>query len=337
MHRRYKAICSPLIWLLCGLLLCRGAAAEDKISFGLDWQFGGRHAGFILADQLGYYRQEGISAQVQRGSGSAEVARRVASGAITFGFGDIGSVVIARASGLPVKAIAVIYGKGAYGLWIRSDTGIRSPKDLEGKVIAATAGSAMRLMFPAFAALTRVDESKVTWLTADGASHLPMLLAGRVDATADMMTGWPEAAKASQRAKVPLLPMWYADYGLDVYGNGLLTRDDTIAQRPDLVRRFVRATLRGLTFAFDDPNRAAALLNQSHPEIDPVLASEEIRMVRDLAWTEEAKAHGLGYLAPARVEKTRDVVARAYNLSQEVPLADIYTNDFLVEARTKGN
>jgi NitT/TauT family transport system substrate-binding protein len=328
LRRRSLVLGVPAV--LAGNVLGAAAAiAQQRVVFGLDWQLLGRHAGFIAAAEKGFYRQVGLDVEIQRGYGSAEVVKRVASGAVTFGFGDLGALIVARSEGIEVKAVAVVYGKTPYALWIRQDAGIEAPKDLEGKVIGATAASAVRLLFPAFATVAGVDASKVTWKTIDAAAYYPMLMTGEVDAIVDMVPGWPTAERLAAEAHVALRAMRYADYGLDIYGSGLLARDSDIADNPDLVQRFVKATLRGLQYAFDHPDEAVALLLKRRPDVDAETAVGEIKIVRELALTPEAKAHGLGYMSASRVAATRDVIGGVYLLKSGVAPGQIFTNAFI--------
>jgi NitT/TauT family transport system substrate-binding protein len=305
------------------------AVAAEKIVFGLDWQILGRHAGYILAHERGFYRDEGLDVEIQRGYGSADAVKRVGAGTVTLSFGDAGALVIARAEGIKVKAVAMVYGRAPHALWIRKDAGIQKPVDLEGKTIGGSAGSAVRVLFPAFAKLAGVDASKVKWLTLDAASLYPTLFSKRIDAMVDFVPGWPTVSKRAAEAKVELTRMMYVDHGFTVYSNGVLARADMIRDKPEVLRKFVAATLRGLDTAFKSPAEAAQILKSRYPELDEDTARAEVEIVRDLAWTEEAKKNGLGFMAAEKMKTTRDIMTEAYALKVTVAVDDLYTNAFL--------
>ncbi len=311
------------------LTLAGPAPAAEKIVFGLDWQVLGRHAAYVLASERGFYKDEGLDVEVQRGYGSADAVKRVGAGTVTFSFGDAGALVLARAEGIKVKSVAMIYGRAPHALWIRKDAGVGKPSDLEGKTIGGSAGSAVRVLFPAFAKLAGVDASKVKWLTLDAASLYPTLFSKRVDAIVDFAPGWPTVSKRAGEAKVDLVRMMYVDHGFTVYSNGLLAREETIRDKPDVVRKFVAATLRGLDAAFKSPAEAAQVRRKRYPELDEDTARAEIDIVRELAWTEEARKNGLGFMSPEKIKTTRDIMTEAYTLKVTVPLDDLYTNAFL--------
>jgi NitT/TauT family transport system substrate-binding protein len=134
--------------LACVFFTSLPSQAADKVVLGLDWQALGRHAGFFVAKANGFYEREGLDVDILRGYGAADSVKRLAAGESTFAFGDYGSLILARAEGIKVKAIAMIYARGPYVLWTRQDAKIASPKDLIGKSIGSPAGASVRLLFP---------------------------------------------------------------------------------------------------------------------------------------------------------------------------------------------
>jgi NitT/TauT family transport system substrate-binding protein len=113
------------------------------------------------------------------------------------------------------------------------------------------------------------------------------------------------------------------------YSNGILARDEMIKANPGLVRSFVKASIKGLDYAFKNPDECAAILVKYRKELDAEAAKRQLFEVQKLAQTDEAKQHGLGYMAKDKVEKTRDLITEAYNLKVNVPAEDLYTNEFL--------
>jgi NitT/TauT family transport system substrate-binding protein len=305
------------------------ASADDKVVLGLDWLVLGRHAGFFVAKQNGYYQKEGIDVQIERGYGAADAVKRLAAGQTHFAFGDAGSVVLARAQGIEAKAVAMVYARAPFVLWTRADANIKKPKDLEGKSIGSPAGASVRVLFPAFAKLTGVDGEKINWVTVDVTGLYPLLFSGKVNAIVDFELGWPTISKKAAEAGVKLEPFRFADYGFEMYSNAILATDAMIKDKPDLVRRFVKASLEGYKEAFNNPEAAGAILAKSFPQLDPGSAAEEVVIVRSLAASPEAKAQGLGYISPEKMTRTRDIVAETYNVQKVIPVENLYTNRFL--------
>lgn len=321
-------------WTLYSLLFgaaALDARAADKVVLGLDWQVLGRHAGFFVAKEKGFYAREGIDVHIERGYGAADAVKRLAAGQTQFAFGDAGSVVLARAQGIEAKAVAMVYARAPFVLWTRADAGIRNPKDLEGKSIGSPAGASVRLLFPAFAKVTKVDASKVNWVTVDVTGLYPLLLSGKVNAIVDFELGWPTISKRAAEAGVKIRPFKFADYGFEMYSNAILATDAMIRDNGDLVRRFVKASLAGYQAAFADPKGAAEIVAKTVPQLDVPSAAQEVRIVETLARSPEASKQGFGYISPAKMTRTRDIVAETYDVKKAIPVDDLFTNKFLAK------
>ncbi|HZT25855.1 MAG TPA: ABC transporter substrate-binding protein [Pseudolabrys sp.] len=303
--------------------------ALDKVVLGLDWTPLGRHAGFFVAKAKGFYEREGLDVDIQRGYGAADSVKKLGAGETTFAFGDYGSLILARSEGIKAKAIAMIYARGPFVLWTRADAKINSPKDLPGKRIGSPAGASVRLMFPAFASAAKFDDKAVKWITVDAAGLYPLLFSGQADAIVDYEVGWPTISKRAKEANISLRPLKFADFGFDIYSNAIMATDDTLKNKPDLARRFVKASLEGMRAAFADPAAAGEIMKKNFPVLDADTAGQEVAIVKSLAETADAKAHGLGYISLAKAKLTDDVVTKTYAIKTPVPAEDTFTDDFL--------
>ncbi|MGE5270084.1 MAG: ABC transporter substrate-binding protein, partial [Thiohalocapsa sp.] len=133
-------------------VLSHGASALDSVTLITDFGYNGRHAYFFEALDKGYYRDAGLDVKIVRGQGSVDAIRQVGAGNAAFGFADAGSLVLARANDrIPVKLVAIVYGKPPQAIFCREDAGLKQAKDLEGSSIANPAGGSIPDLFPAFA------------------------------------------------------------------------------------------------------------------------------------------------------------------------------------------
>lgn len=309
------------------LTLGLGAQAADaaETNFITDFGFNGRHAYFYVAREKGYYKAEGFDVNFVRGQGSADAIKKVAAGIATFGFADAGSLVLARGNdGVPVKLVSIVYAKPPQAIFALKDSGITKPKDLEGKTVADTASSSVRLLFPAFAKAAGIDASKVKWVVAEG-SALPSLLAnGRVDAICQFSVGEPLIAAAT--APKEIVRIAYKDAGMDFYGNGIIASEDMIAQHPDQVKAFVRATIKGMKDAFANPAEAAAIMAKYQKELAPAVIEGETKLVGELA---EVKGQRMGSIDPKSIAATVDVMASSFTLKNPVQPADLFAAGFV--------
>jgi NitT/TauT family transport system substrate-binding protein len=114
-----------------------------------------------------------------------------------------------------------------------------------------------------------------------------------------------------------------------MYSNGLIATDDLIAKDPDLVRRFVQATFKGIKYANDHPDEAAAILVKHVPEIDPKAAKLGIELACSILWTDEAKANGIGYMTKEMWSLTQKNMVEFMGLKKQFAVEELFTNQFL--------
>jgi NitT/TauT family transport system substrate-binding protein len=308
------------------ILLRPGASrALDNVTLITDFGFNGRHAYFFDALDKGYYRDAGLEVKIVRGQGSMGVIRQVGAGNAMFGFADAGTLILARADDqIPVKLVAVIYRKPPQTIVCREDSGLKKPKDLEGNAIAEPAGGAVKALFPAFAKAAGFDAQAVRWLVASPESLPGLLATNKVPCIADYTVGEP--LLRSQLAPAKPVRFNYSDAGLSYYSSGIVATDATVASKPDLVRRFVAATVRGMKDAFADPAAAGAIMHKLVPQVDATIAKNETEAVAELA---QIPGQPLGEIDPARIEATLDMVKGAFKLATPVEAADVYAPGFV--------
>ncbi len=323
MHRSGNRICLlPMLAALCAAIFGAHAHAADKVTFVTDFGYNGRHAYYFVALEKGYYAKQNLDVQIVRGQGSADAVKQVAAGTAQIGFADAAAVILGRGNDqIPVKLVAMVYAKPPHAIYVLKESGITKPKDLEGKKLADTAFSAVPKLFDAYAKAAHIDAGKVTWLVATSDALPGMLTTGRADGIGQFIVGEPLLAKSAAPKQVFALS--YADAGLDLYGNGIIASDSILKSNPDLVQRFVTATMQGLKDAIADPQAAGAIMNKHHREVDADIAAGETRIVGTLT------GQPLGLLDAARVKKTLDIVAGAYALKHPVTPDDLYAPGFV--------
>ena len=322
---QWHAALYALLMLPGMLFISDGAHALDNVTLITDFGFNGRHAYFFVAIEKGYYKDADLEVKVVRGQGSVDAIRQVGANNAIVGFADAGSLVLARGNDqIPVKLVSIVYARPPQAIFCREDSGLKHPKDLEGASIANPAGGATVDMFPIYARAAGFDAGKVKWIVA-GSDALPGLLAGnRVPCVGQFTVGEPLLRRQAAPAK--LVRFAFADAGVSFYGNGIIATDTTIATRPDIVRRFVAATIRGMQDAFADPEEAGRIMNKYHPTVDAVVAKGETEAVAELA---QVKGEALGMIDPARIEETIGAVTSVFKLKTPVKATDVYAPGFV--------
>jgi NitT/TauT family transport system substrate-binding protein len=305
---------------------CAASSAQAvEVNFITDFGFNGRHAYYYVALDKGYYKAEGLDVTIFRGQGSIDAVKKVASGAAMIGFADAGAIVLARSNDdIPVKLLAIIYATPPHAIFALADSGIKAPKDLEGKTIADSAFSAIPLIFKAYAEATGIDEQKVKWISADSAALPGLLATDKVDAIGQFTVGQPLLAAAVKPRSLTRLA--YKDAGLDYYANGIVATEATIKENPDVLKAFIRATFKGMHDAFANPTEAGEIMNKYHKEISPDVAKGETELVKELASVPGQK---MGVINEGRIKRTIDIMAKSYPMKQPVQPRDMFVPGFV--------
>jgi NitT/TauT family transport system substrate-binding protein len=299
-----------------------------KVTLRLDWVAQGYQAPFYAALGLGYYEDEGLDVKILDGRGTSTTIKLVANGSNTFGFGQLSEMAFAVANhDVPLKAIAGVYQQMPDAVFIRAGSGISSLPDLEGKEVISSAGDSTRTFFPALAEANGFDASKVTFLNVSGESKTTTFIAGRGDAMLNFATDEFLVEDAGVEAEV----LMYADHGVNVISQGLFTSVDYLDENPGAVAGFVRASMKGLEYARDNPEEAAKWVLHYRPGAEKEeQALFELNAALPLSETENTKGHSTGYMAAEDWEQSISLMQQ-YQDMKEVPPDEIYTNEFVGE------
>jgi NitT/TauT family transport system substrate-binding protein len=303
------------------------AQAQTKVVLRTDYKFNGYVAPMALALERGYYKQAGLDVSIEQGQGSGTTVQTVASGADTFGMADAATAILGITSqNIPVKILSVYTQTGTMGLIYHPDSAFKGDlKALKGKVVISSAGVAdLRMLSPTLAS-AGMTTSDVQLQLVDQNARVPLFLK-----TPDsFLTGFATGDLLRVRSRLPdakYVP--YAQYGVIVYGTGLVAANSTIEKNPDLVRKFVMASQKGWDDALTDPDAAAAASVKLFPDLtkDFVLDGLNIALTEQLH-TPATKGHPIGWTATSDWEKTLAVLTQYANLKAK-PLETYVNNTF---------
>jgi NitT/TauT family transport system substrate-binding protein len=308
--------------------LLRAAGTED-VKLALDWLVSGRNAPFFVAADKGYYAAEGLNVSISRGNGSGDTVKRIAVGESLFGLADTATVIAAQANdGAPVTIVGMVNGKSSVAIIYAENSGIHKPQDLGGKTLGRSAAGASVNMYPGFLAANHIERSSIKEVVAPGSSFEALLFAKKVDAVLDQSSylGRYKKDAAAQNTGLTLKAFRFADFGFDLYGDSIIVSNDTLKSKPDLIRRFMTATIKAALWSYDHPADAIAILRKTNPEVEADTGEAELVDAKELSVTPETAAHGYGYIDPKHMEHVRDVVTEALKLKRKIPLNQIYTD-----------
>jgi NitT/TauT family transport system substrate-binding protein len=306
------------------------AQAPAKVVFALNWFAVGDHAAYWVALDRGYYKARGLEVELQNSKGSGDSIAKVDSSRADVGLADAVVVIPRVAQGAKIKVVGAVFDLTPLNIWTRKDTGISKPKDLEGKLLAAPAGDAQRQLFPAFAKLNGVDESKVKWLSIEPAAKFVALSEKRADAVPDYTTGQPFWEKAVGKDNLVRMP--WSQYGFDTYSMSIMASEKTLNERPKVLRDFLAASYLGWRDVMQDPKGSLEIFKKRVPDIDLALIEPNMMLGLELMKTERYAKNGLGWMERAKMCRTVEII-NSYmpDMPRKVGCDEVFTNEFLTK------
>jgi NitT/TauT family transport system substrate-binding protein len=300
--------------------------AADKMTLQLNWFHLADHAPIYMALKKGYYKEEDLDLHVVRGAGSADSAKKIDLKQAEVGISDAPTVITAISKGATLKMVAVVFDKAGNNAFFKKSANIRSPKDLVGKKIAVPPADSHRVLWPAFAALNKIDPSGVTLVNVKPEGKQAIVAAGEVDASFDLYTSYAIWEKVLGKGQVGHL-LW-ADYGLAIYGHTYFVNTELEQKNPKLIQRFLRATHKGWRDAHANPAEAIDAMVAAVPGLDRDALFNTTPQIMDLCITERSRRHGIGWIEEGLMQRTIDVTFANNKPEKPVKVADVFTNAY---------
>jgi len=313
------------------------AQAADKVSVQLDYVVRGNHAMFFVARDKGLFAKNGIEiGEIRKGSGSPDAMRLTANGNAQFGFGDLPTMVVARAQGVPVVALVAVNQRSPLGfISLASVKTLKTPADLKGLNIGIHPAGSTYIFFKAFLAANGMQESDFKMSTVSP-PYESYLLLKRVD----VVPGYIDAEVPELEAKAggpgSLSIMQGSDFGYPVYGSGLFTSEKMIAEKGDIVQRFVKAYMQAFADVIQKPEEAADIIVRANPEYaakKDVLVKQIEADIKGTFFSADTKANGLGWMTQSGWEKTVKTLVDQGAMKQSIDAAAAFSDKFLTAAQ----
>jgi NitT/TauT family transport system substrate-binding protein len=312
------------------------AFAADKVSVQLDYVVRGNHAMFFVAKKKGYFEKQGIDVTtIQRGTGSPNAMRLVGNGNAEFGFGDLPTLAIARSQDVPVVALAAVNQHSPLGmLALSSKHKLTKPEDLKGLNIGVQPSGSTYVFLKAFLTVNKMtmDDIKQSTVTPPYENYL---LLGRVDAVPGYVDAEVPELEAKAGGPGSLSIMQGSDFGYAVYGSGLFTSEKMIAEKSDVVQRFVNAYVQAFADVIKSPEEAADIVVEANPEYaskKDVLVKQIEADIKATFFSADTKANGIGWMTKAGWTSTDKILVEQGAMKQAINVDAAFTDKYLKAA-----
>ncbi len=317
-------------------MLSTASLAADKVSVQLDYVVRGNHAMFFVAKKKGYFDKQGIEVTaIRRGTGSPNAMRLVGNGNADFGFGDLPTLAVARAQNVPVVALAAVNQHSPLGmLALSSKHKLTKPQDLKGLNIGVQPSGSTYVFLKSFLAVNGMSLNDIKQSTVNP-PYENYLLLGRVDAVPGYIDAEVPELEAKAGGPGSLSIMQGSDFGYSVYGSGLFTSENMIAEKSDVVQRFVKAYTEAFADVAKNPKEAADIVVEMNPEYaekKDVLVKQIEADIKGTFFSADTKAHGLGWMTKDGWSNTTKILLDQGAMPKPIDVDAAFTDKYLSAA-----
>ena len=291
------------------------------VTIQLAWVHQSQFAGLYAADQKGYYAEEGLKTNFIQGGPGIDKISPVLDGTAQFGITSPDELILARADGKPVTAVATIFRRSPVIFISMADKGITRPQDFAGKKIRATSNILPTLR----AMMSKFNITSDQYTTVDLPSDLALFASGEV----------PVWGVFSNIFTVSVIQAGYKiniiypdDYGVHFAADTIFGKDELIKANPDLVLRFVRASLKGWSYAVENPEEVPGIVKKYAPDADPTI--ELARMNTTIPLVNTGEDH-IGWMKSETWTTTEETLRKYGVLTKPVDITQVYNMQFLEE------
>lgn len=307
-----------------------GGSEKTKVTLALGFVPNVQFAPFYVAVDRGYYDEAGFDVEVQQGP-NPDLLAQLGAGGIDFAVTSGDGLVPARVAGIPVRYVMAQFQKypvGASAIAGKHDP-MTKPEDLRGRRVGvsqlngSTYFGLLALLQAGGLTLDDID------LITIGFNELEALTQDRIDLAMTYLVNEPVQAR---ELGYTMEELSVADY-VNMVSTGLVTNDVMVEQHPELVQRFVEATLKGLRDSLENPDFAFEASMKRMPEI----TGDKVRIQRAVLdqaqkWQQPPTDHPLGWTDPEAWKNTQDLLRSVGIIDTTVDLDTLYTNEFVEKA-----
>ncbi|MGV3573032.1 MAG: ABC transporter substrate-binding protein [Ramlibacter sp.] len=297
------------------------AQAQDKVTFLTSWYAQAEHGGYYQAVATGIYKKHGLDVTIKMGGPQVNVNQLLAAGQADFVMGKDFQVLSALEQGIPMTTVAAVFQKDPQGMMTHDD--VKGLSDLKDKTILV-ASSGRTSWWPWLSKKYNLKEEQTRPYTFN---LQPFFADKNV-----VQQGFPgsepfSAEKAGQKVKFFV----FADDGYPPYGNTIVSMQKTVKEKPDMVQRFVKATLEGWKSYLANPAAGNALIKQDNPKMDDELLAYSVRQMNQMKFFDggDAAKMGPGAMTDARWKSTYELMVASGLLKPNANWQQAYTLQFI--------
>lgn len=296
----------------------------QAVTYGTNWYAQAEHGGFYQAVATGIYEEHGLDVTIQMGGPQVNGTQLLMGGAVDFFMGYTSDAITAVAEGIPKITVAASFQKDPQIILAHPDTGVESLEDLKGRPIFIS--SAANVTYWPFleAKYGFTEDMKRPYNFNSGP-----FLADKNSAQQGYLSSEP--LKVEKEGGFEPLVFLLADYGYEPYSTTIETRKELVDQDPDLVQRFVDASIKGWYSYFENPEPGNELIKQDNPEMtdEQIAYGIEKMLEYGIVMSGDAETQGIGAMTDERWKSFFDTMVEAGIYSPDTDYTQAYSLDFV--------
>lgn len=299
----------------------------DKVTVQLSWFHGVEYSGFYSAVEKGYYANENIEVTLKPGGPDINPIDEVQNGNAQFAIVSGDSLIIAKTNQQNLVAVATIFRNNPLAITSLGKDNIKKPEDLVGKTVGTYSkdlNDYFDLPFQAFISRTKLDRNSMKFVVIEDFQGANEIKAGHMDAMSSMFA--TDQVVMTRQAGDDINLIYYKDYGVDLYINPIVVTEEYKQSNPDLLARFIKATLQGYQYAIENPEEAAGFAVKYDPSLDLTYQQEVMKAQIPFIDTGDAP---IGSMDEDVWKTTQDILLEFGFISAPIDISTIYTNEFI--------
>jgi NitT/TauT family transport system substrate-binding protein len=323
-------------------LLCLACSSEENprpastsnaltaITLQLQWVTQAQFAGYYVALDKGWYRDEGIDLKIEPGGPDLVPVDLVEAGTKDFGTTLLADLCVAVSRGKKVVSIGQIQQGNGLLLLAKKSSGIARPTDFRGKKVGVWLGS-WEAQYNALISKAEIKEKEVK-VVSQGWSMEPFIH-GDLDVASAMVYNEYYMVLESGMRPEELNIIDYADYGLDFPGDVLFTSREVFTEKPMLCKKMLRASLKGWRYAVEHPEEAVDIVLK-YDESGIQTKSHQLSMMKEISRLVRVKDRPIGYLGNEAVQHVIDILFRHGIIKKPIKPGNVWSDAYFTQIQS---